>query len=190
MILKVFRAGAVAVLTASVAAQQPAPTPVSQDVKATVSIGDTAAPPNWELSVPVMVKMAEGAEVGRLTMRLAYPAKPLRYIRVKPTETLLRAGFDVKAAAPKVTGDTGSVELEFKPADKESTLLPSGTVAILVFKVGVDAEEKSASMTANDLKAWGPGPTAPAVTAVAKGPAVFVVSPAGLPIFGCFFYMH
>lgn len=190
MILKVFWASAVVVLTASMAAQQAAPPPVSPDVKATVSIGDTAAPPNWELSVPVSVKVAEGTDVGRLSMRLVYPAKPLRYLKVKATETLKRAGFDVKAAAPKVSGDTASVALEIQPADKGPAVLPSGTVAILVFKVLVDAEEKSWSMTAKDVKAWSPGPTAVAVNAAAAGPGIFVVSPAGLPIFGCFFYMH
>lgn len=189
MILKVLGACAVVVLTASsVAAQEATPSATSGAV--TVTVGDTTAPPEWELSVPVSVEVAEGAQVGRLSMRLVYPATPLRYVSVRATDTLKAAGFDIKAAAPKIEGDTASVALEVQPAGSEPAVVPSGRVAILVFNISVDAEEKSWPMAAEDVQAWAPGPNAAPVKAASGDPATFTVASPGLPIFACFFYMH
>lgn len=194
MVLKLSHMCAVVVLTgSSLAAQQPANTAAAAEPQVTVSIADTAAPPNWELSVPVSVTFAAGAEVGRLSMRLAYPARALRYETVKGTDTLKKAGFDVTASAPPPAGkeETGAVSLEFRPAaGGNSKGLPSGTIAIVVFKVSVDAEEKNWPMRAEQVQAWGTGADAAEIKTAAGPEAKLTVSPAGLPIFGCFFYMH
>lgn len=186
----VSRVCAVVVLTASSVAAQEAPQPAAVDAKVTVAISDTTAPPDWELSVPVSVEVVEGSEVGRLSVRVVYPAAPLAYVGVKPTETLTKAGFGVKASAPAVTGENRSLTLEFEPAEKKPARLTSGRIAILMFKVAHDAEEKGWPMTAENVQAWGPGPSSPKLVAAAAGPATFTVASAGLPIFACFFYMH
>lgn len=223
MLLKVFRACFVLMLASSpVAAQDASQAKATSDARVTVAIGNTAAPPDWELSVPVSLTLADGAEVGRLSMRLVYPANALRYISLKGTETLKKAGFDVTTSAtasktddkPPTPGSTSKtahagapdkkdkddkdekeepveMSLEFRPvAGAAGKTLPSGRVAIVVFKVLVDAQTKSWPMTAKDVQAWGVGASAAELTAAAAPAAKFTVSPPGLPIFGCFFYMH
>lgn len=219
MVLNVFRACLVMMLAASpVAAQHAVPGRPAADPRVTVTIGNTAAPPEWELSVPVSLTLGDGAEVGRLSMRLAYPASALRYVSLKPTETLTKAGFDVTTSAvpskadvttstphrrPKTPAakplaskdsnkeETAEIPLEFRPvAGVGGKTLPSGRVAIVVFKVLVDAQTKSWPMSSTNVQAWGLGPSAAELTAAAAAPAKFTVSPPGLPIFGCFFYMH
>lgn len=206
MVLTVFGAWLLIVLAVSPVVAQDAKPAASADAVVTVAIGDTAAPPDWELSVPVALTVAEGAEVGRLSMRLGYPANALRYVSVNGTETLKTAGFEVttsataskskispSASAGKKTKkeETGEIALEFRPAaDSGGKSLPSGRVAIVVFKVLVDAEAKSWPMTAKDVQAWRTAAGAAEVKTAAAPAAKFTVSPAGLPIFGCFFYMH
>lgn len=192
MVLNLVHVCAVAVLSGlPLPGQEPVTPTQAAEPQVTVTIRDTAAPPNWELSVPVTVTLAAGAEVGRLSLRLPYPTKALRYESVKGTDTLKKAGFDVTGSAPATKLETGAVSLEFRPAvGTESKGLPSGTVAIVVFKVQVDAETKDWPMKVEDVRAWGPGTTAAELKAAAGPDAKFTVSPAGLPIFGCFFYMH
>lgn len=194
MIVQVFSACALVLLTAtSVAAQEPVPPPSGtkdEDAKVTVSIRDTAAPPEWELSIPVSIKVAENAEVGRLSMRLVYPVKALRYTSVRATEALKDAGFAVRASPPKITGDTAALALEIRADGQKQTRLPSGTVAIVVFRVAKNAPEKSWPITARDVEAWGVLPGSPRLTAAAAGAGKFTVTPPGLPILSCFFYMH
>lgn len=158
----------------------------------TVTIADTAAPQEWEVSVPVAVKLTDGTQIGRLSMKLVYPAKVLRYASVKSTDSLKGAGFEVKADAPVITGTTGTLPLAFEPTPAAAAAkgIPSVRIAIVVFKVVKDAEEKSWPMTTKDVQAWAFGNAATPVSAASGPPAKFVVSPAGLPIFGCFFYMH
>jgi hypothetical protein len=186
--LQVVCAWAVVLLTAtSVAAQEtPATNP---DAKVTVSIRDTAAPPEWELSIPVSVKVAADAEVGRLSMRLVYPVKALKYTSVRATEALKDAGFNVTASAPKITGDRATLALDIRADGQKQTPLPSGTVAIVVFKVAKNAPEKSWPITARDVEAWGALPDSPRLAASASA-GKFTVTPPGLPILSCFFYMH
>ena len=199
MMRSVFGACALAMLACVQAAAQEAKPSTPQDTKpsqtaaeapVTVTIADTAAPQEWEVSVPVAVKLTDGTQVGRLSMKLVYPAKVLRYASVKSTDTLKGAGFDVTAGTPVITGDTGALPLEFKPtAAAAAKGIPAARIAIVTFKVVKDAEEKSWPMTTKDVQAWAFGDTSP--VKAASGPAAkFVVSPAGLPIFGCFFYMH
>lgn len=186
-----FRALAVVVLSAaSATAQQTAQPAAPTDAKVTVSLDDTTAPPDWELSVPVSVQVAEGTEVGRLSVRISYPTAAVSYLGVKATETLTKAGLAMKASDPTTKGETASVELEFAPAEKKPAALPSGRIAIVTFKVAHDAEEKGWPMTAEDVRAWSTAPGAAALQAAAKGPATLTVASAGLPIFACFFYMH
>ena len=224
MVLKVFRAYFVLMLAASpVAAQSAAQAKATSDARVTVAIGTTAAPPDWELSVPVSLTLADGAQVGRLSMRLVYPANALHYVSLKGTETLQKAGFEVTtsakpskadekpaapgstsktpphAAAGKTAGKTADEDklepaemlIEFRPAaGAAGKALPTGRVAIVVFKVRVDAATRTWPMTASDVQAWGVGTSGAALTAAAAPAAKFTVSPPGLPIFGCFFYMH
>lgn len=190
MVLTLFHVCAVVLSVLPLAAQEPVTPGQTAEPQVTVSLRDTAAPPNWELSVPVSVTLAAGAEVGRLSMRLPYPAKVLRFENVKGTDTLKKAGFEVTGSAPAKL-ETGAVSLEFRPAaDASSKSLPSGTIAIVVFKVQVDAETKDWPMSAEDVRAWSPGTNAAELKAASGPAAKFTVSPAGLPIFGCFFYMH
>lgn len=203
MVLKGLGASLLVILGVSPVLAQEAAAPTG-DPAVTVSIGDTAAPPEWELSVPVTLAIAKGSNVGRLSMRLEYPARALRYVSVRGTDTLKTAGFEVRASPPATTSDvkgsapaardkeqTGELGLEFRPAagSGEKTL-PSARVAIVVFKVLVDAQAKSWPLTPKDVQAWGAGPAAAEVKTAAAPAAKFTVSPAGLPIFGCFFYMH
>ena len=172
--------------------QEAKPSQTAAEAPVTVTIADTAAPQEWEVSVPVAVKLTEGTHVGRLSMKLVYPAKVLRYASVKSTDSLKGAGFEVTAGAPVVTGETGALPLEFKPTAAAAAAkgIPPARVAIVVFKVVKDAEEKSWPMTTKDVQAWALGSAATPVIAASGPAAKFVVSPAGLPIFGCFFYMH
>ena len=118
MVLNLFHVCAVVVLSGfPLPAQEPVTPGQAAEPQVTVSIRDTAAPPNWELSVPVSVTLADGTEVGRLSMRLPYPAKVLRFESVKGTDTLKKAGFAVTGSAPTTTLETGAVSLEFRPAD-------------------------------------------------------------------------
>lgn len=193
MPLDVIRACAVVLLAATpVAAQEPAaPAPAVQDAKVVVTIGDTAAPPEWELSVPVALKVSDDASVGRLSLRVVYPSKALTYASVRASETLKKAGFGVTGATPKVTGDNGEVAVTIQPAaGAKHEPLPSGTVAIVVFKVSKDAPEKTWPMSAAGVQAWGDLPDAPKVAAAAGPAGKFMVTPPGLPILSCFFYMH
>lgn len=184
------RACALAMLTASSAAAQEPAARAPTDAKAIVTIGDTAAPPEWHLNVAVAVNLAPEAEIGRLSARVLYPTKVLKYTKVRATDTLKRAGFDVTAAEPEITGETSSVTLDIKPARRTASALPSGTLAILELKVDAKAPQKSWPITAADIRAWGPLPQAAEVTAAYQGPAKFLVTPPGLPILSCFFYMH
>ncbi|MBA2306348.1 MAG: hypothetical protein H0W08_27470 [Acidobacteria bacterium] len=187
------RACAVLVLTAtSMAAQEPTPpSTLSQDAKVTVTIGNTAAPPEWELSVPVSLKVTADAEVGRVSLRLLYPTKALRYTSVRASETLKKANFDVKGGTPKIANENGEIMLTIQPAaGQKPDRLPSGTVAIVVFRVTKDAPEKSWPMTAESVEAWGTLPEAASVSAAAGPAGKFIVTPPGLPILSCFFYMH
>lgn len=171
--------------------QEAKPSPPAAEAPVTVTIADTAAPQEWEVSVPVAVKLTDGTQVGRLSMKLVYSSKVLRYSSVKSTDTLKGAGFEVTAGTPAITGETGALPLEFKPTAAAAAAkgIPTARIAIVVFKVVKDAEEKSWPMTTKDVQAWTFGDTSP-VKAASGPPAKFVVSPAGLPIFGCFFYMH
>lgn len=181
----------VGLIASSVAAQEAVPPAATQDAKVTVLIADTTAPSEWELRVPVSVKLAEGAEVGRLSMRFVYPSKILTFVSANATETLKGAGFGVTAEAAKIEGDVASVALTLQPADKKLTVLPAGVVTIVVLKVAEDAEEmKSWSLTAEDVKAVGRAPKAVELKAVAGQAGTLLIAPGGLPIFNCFFYMH
>jgi hypothetical protein len=183
---QVFCACAALVLAASsVTAQQ-----VQPDTAVTVSIGDTTAPPDWELAVPVEAELAEGAQVERLSVTVTYPTAAVEYVAVRGTETLKNAGFDVKAGTPAKKGETASIKLDFAPAEKKTGTLPSGRLAIIDFKIAHDAEEKAWSMAAEEVQAWGPAPAAPALRTAAAKPATLTVVSGGLPIFACFFYMH
>jgi hypothetical protein len=158
----------------------------------TVIVADTAAPQEWEVSVPVALKLADGTQVGRLSMKLVYSSKVLKYASVKSTETLKGAGFEVSAGTPEVNETTGELPLEFKltPGATSPKGIPSARIAIVVFKVVKDAEEKTWPMSTKDVQAWAFGAGGAPVKTASGPPAKFVVAPAGLPIFGCFFYMH
>ena len=123
-------------------------------------------------------------------MRLIYPVKALRYTSVRATEALKDAGFNVTASAPKITGDSAALALDIRAAGQQQTALPSGTVAIVVFRVTKNAPEKSWPITARDVEAWGVLPGSPRLTAAAASAGKFTVTPPGLPILSCFFYMH
>lgn len=179
---------AILALTAPVAAGQT--TPPSPPPPVTVSIADTAAPPEWELRVPLSVKVEDGVTVGRMTFRVTFPAPPLEYTGLKVTDTLDYLGFGATAGKPAVTGGIASIDLELKPVKAEWKPLRSGVATILIFKVAVDAEEKSFPIRAEDVKAWTPPPAATAIKAGSEREAMFVVAPPGLPIFACYFYMH
>ncbi|MEO5895557.1 MAG: hypothetical protein ABIS06_07640 [Vicinamibacterales bacterium] len=174
----------------AIAGQDPAPPTAQVSAQVKVSIGDTAAPPEWELSIPVGLNVLYGTEAGRVTMELRYPAKALNYVKIKATEKLKDAGYDVKAGKPVVTGETATIALEFLPASASAKTLPSGTTAILVFKVAVTAPEKTFPITVENIRAWGPRPAAATLTAASARAATFIVTPPGLPILSCFFYMH
>jgi hypothetical protein len=190
MTRQVFRACAALVLAASPVTAQQAPAQKTPDAAVTVSIGDTTAPPDWELSVPVAAELAAGAQVGRLSVTVTYPKAAVEYVGVRGTETLKNAGFDVKAGTPASKADIGSVALEFAPAQNKTGTLPPGRIAIIEFKIAHDAEEKAWEMAAGDVKAWGPAPAAPVLKTAAAAPATLTVASGGLPIFACFFYMH
>ena len=173
------------------AAQEPKPTDPATQAPVTVIVADTAAPQEWEVSVPVAVKLDDETRIGRLTMKLVYSSKVLKFASVKSTETLKGAGFEVTAGTPVVNAETGELPLEFKltPGATSPKGIPSARIAIVVFKVVKDAEEKTWPMSTKDVQSWAFEGGAPVKTA--SGPAAkFVVAPAGLPIFGCFFYMH
>ena len=155
-----------------------------------ITVADTAAPQEWEVSVPIAAKLATGTQVGRLSLKLVYSSKVLKYDKVKSTDTLKGAGFEVTANTPVIAGETGTLPLEFKatPAAAGAKGIPTARIAIVVFKVVKDAEEKTWPMTTKDVEAWAFGNDASPVKAASGPPAKFVVSPAGLPIFGCFFY--
>ena len=174
------------------AVQDPKPADPATQAPVTVIVADTAAPQEWEVSVPVAVKLEDGTQLGRLSIKLVYSSKVLKYASVKSTETLKGAGFEVAAGTPVVNETTGELPLEFKPTPGATSPkgIPSARIAIVVFKVVKDAEEKTWPMTTKDVQAWAFGAGGAAVKTASGPPAKFVVSPAGLPIFGCFFYMH
>ena len=87
------------------AAQDPKPADTAAQAPVTVIVADTAAPQEWEVSVPVAVKLEDGTQLGRLSMKLVYSSKVLKYASVKSTETLKGAGFEVTAGTPVVNGD-------------------------------------------------------------------------------------
>src|SRR5688572_30290171 len=70
----------VAVFAAS--AQQPAQ-PAADNPKVTIALGDVTAPPEWQLKVPFSIAIAEGTEVARVSARITYPPKILRFDRVE-----------------------------------------------------------------------------------------------------------
>jgi hypothetical protein len=191
MILKILTTAAFLMLgTRSATAQNPVPPAAGNpNAQVKVSVGDTAAPPSWELSVAVAVNVAYGEEAGRVTMVLKYPAKALNYLKTKSTEKLRDAKFEFKASKPVISGDTGAIALEFLPGSG-GKLLPTGTLAILVFKVAKDAPEKTYPMPVESIQAWAPLPGAGVLTAASARNATFIVTPPGLPILSCFFYMH
>jgi hypothetical protein len=192
MIVKVISTVAFVLLGAVMTRQDPAQqaAPVNANAQVKVSIGDTAAPPEWELSVPVGVDVAYGVEAGRVAMVLRYPAKALTYVKVKATDKLKEAGYDVKAAKPTITGETASIALELFPANASAKKLASGTLVILVFKVATDAPEKTYPVGVENIQALGPQPAGATLTSVSARAATFIVTPPGLPILSCFFYMH
>jgi hypothetical protein len=60
-----------------------------------------------------------------------------------------------------------------------------------VFKVANSAEEsKTWPLAAQDVKAEGLAANGPELKAAADRPGKLFIAPAGLPIFGCFMYMH
>jgi hypothetical protein len=92
--------------TSWVAGQDTGPRESAPDVA--VSIPDTAAPPEWELRIPVSVKPADQAGVARMRFKVIFPSPTLEYQSVDATEKLEEAGFLVKAEVPVLTGETGS----------------------------------------------------------------------------------
>lgn len=205
MMLSLVRAGVAAVLFATpvIAQDKPAETQEAGPPQVTISVVDTAAPPDWELSIPVDAVIAKDVDAGRLSLRLVYPSKPLKFMRIKPTDTLTNAGFQVKAAPAASQPPPPPADPKGKPADQMAALaitieparadakrLPSGRLAIAVFKVATNADEKSFDVKVEAVTARSMGPQAAALPAAAGKPAIFVVTPPGLPIFACFFYMH
>lgn len=205
--LSLVRACLAAVLFATpvFAQDKPAETKEPGSPQVTISVVDTAAPPEWELSIPLDATIAKDIDAGRVTLRLVYPAKPLKFMRIKPTETLTNAGFQVKAApaasqpAPppppadpksKPADEMAALEITLEPAGADARRLPAGRLAIAVFKVATNADEKSFDVTVEAVTARSMGPQAATLAAAAGKPAIFVVTPPGLPIFACFFYMH
>lgn len=194
--------GAVLAAAPVFAAQDASQTPAGPP-QVTVSVVDTAAPPDWELSIPVDTTIASDIDAGRLALRLIYPAKPLKFLRIRPTETLTNAGFAVKAAPAPAPPAEAPADPKGKPPDEMAALsitfegsgaaakrLPSGRLAIAVFKVATNADEKSYDVKVEAVTAQGTGPKPAPLTTAAGKPAIFVVTPPGLPIFACFFYMH
>jgi hypothetical protein len=192
MIGHLSRVCAVVLLAALAAhAQEATPSAPADAAKVTITIEDTTAPPDWELSVPVSVQMAEGVKVGSLAFKMTFPAKAVKYTGVKATESLKSAGLDVKAGTPDVKEDVGTLALEVVRAEGNGPAeLPSGRIAIVMFTVAHDAEEGTFAMAAEEVQARTGGAGSAAVAAAAAEPATFTVASAGLPIFACFFYMH
>lgn len=172
------------------AGQQPSEPAQKGPASVTITIGDTAAPPEWHLSVPLAATVQPAAEVGRLSLLIVYPSKVLTFGKARPTDTLRKAGFDIIAGPTKVSGETGWLAVELKASRKDSDTLPSGTLGILEFKVDKDAPQKTWRMTAEEINAWSPQPDARKLTVAYTGPASVLVTPPGLPILSCFFYMH
>lgn len=173
------------------AGQEQAPAPAAAPTALVkISVGDTAAPPEWELSIPVAINVAYGTEAGGVSLRIRYPAKALKYLKVKTTESFRDAGYAVAIGKPVVSAESGSLTLEVAPSRPAAKPLPSGTAAILVFKVATDAPEKTFPIGVEDIRAWGPQTRASQLTAASARAATFIVTPPGLPILSCFFYMH
>ncbi len=172
------------------AAAAPAQEPPAEP-KATLSIQNAMAPPEWELRVPVTLTVPDVLQIGRLKTRITYPTNMIDFQKVQATNTLKEAGYDLKVDIAKPTGTAGSVQVETVAAFQKGKRLPSGIIAILVFKVANDAKEgDSFALTAEDVHAWGLKAGSGEVKVVAEVAATVTVSPAGLPIFNCFFYMH
>jgi hypothetical protein len=177
-------------LAAQASSEQPSST--SRQPPATVVVGDATAPPNWEVRVPVSLKVDSGIEVGRLTLRIVYRPDVLQFLRVERPQPLEEAGFDVKAETLKDSDPQGtaSLRLTADPTADPPRALPVGPVANLVFKVANDAEPGTSPVGARDVSAWQPAPATAAVEAGAGAEATVTIAPEGLPIFACFFYMH
>lgn len=196
---------ACALVTASlcyVTAQQPAP---ASPARVTVVVNDATAPPDWETRLPLSLVLADGTDTGRITMKLGYPAKILRFERIERAEGLEKTGIEIKATAtpPAKDADTGTVTVEIGTG-KGATSIPSGVLGNAVFKViytepdplAVGAEEAAKAaqqdkfpVTAESVQAFGiAAPFAP-LSATGRA-ATFTIAPGGLPIFACFFYMH
>jgi len=173
-------------------AQDTSAAAVQPEGKATVVLGSATAPPEWEVRVPISLTLGEGTQVGRFTIRIAYPAQVLRYIKVERSEPLEKAGLDVKAEPVKgaAGADTAHLQIEIVASAKESKPIPSGVIANVVFNVTDKAEPRSWPITVDEVKAWAPSPSSAELKSADGRPGTLTVAPPGLPIFACFFYMH
>jgi hypothetical protein len=181
------------VLLASVvaAAQETTGAAPQAPAQVTISLADVIAPPEWEMRVGVSMATAEGAEVGRVTMRVGYPAAVLQFLRAESSEELKGAGVELRGQT--VNGPAGAetawVQVE-APAATPRKALPSGRLGTLLFKVAETAEPRDWPLTVADVHAWGVSPPPAELKAAAAPAAKMTVAPPGLPIFACFFYMH
>jgi hypothetical protein len=168
------------------------PSTTTPEPKASISLADATAPPNWELRIPVSLKLAAGTEVGRVTARIVYRPEVLKFESIQRSDTLGKAGLDVKVEPLKDSAEPGTASLRLEvPAASGGVKVPAAVLGILVFRVMDEAKEGTTPITVMDVRAWAPGGGSAPVVEAGPGPvATVTIAPGGLPIFACFFYMH
>lgn len=158
--------------------------------KVTVTVGDAMAPPEWIVRVPVSLGLAEGAQIGQLTMELTYPSKVLSYVRFEPDEALKSAGAEVTVEAPQAPDEQrGMVVVKATASKDKGKPIPPGILLYLVFQVASGAEPGPLTLETRKARVEGWSPDQKVSLSEVK-PATLTVAPGGLPALGCFFYMH
>jgi hypothetical protein len=148
-----------------------------------LDLGFDMTAPGDQVSVPVLLEVPEGVQVGRTTNEVAFPTKILSFAEAKTELKGAKVETAVKADAKNKDLSIVTVTVSSPEA------IPTGVVASLVFKVAKDADGKEPVKLGNVARVFGPGSDPRPIEPVEGRDGEVKLSGAP-PVIACFFYMH
>jgi hypothetical protein len=187
-----FAFGALAVLFSFASVLRPdiASAQAGDDAQNTVTLGESGAPPDSPVTIPVSVATVPGAKLGAVTIRLTFPKDQLTFDKAEPSGLAVAVDAKLRSDVKAASADSSVLETRVSTIDPggKRDPIPTGPVAYLSFRIGKAVKSGTtipltlvAEMETTDTP---PKPIAP--VKAETGP----LTVADAPVPACFFYMH
>jgi hypothetical protein len=156
----------------------------------TITFGDSAAPPDAEVVVPMSMSVPDGIPVGAIDVRLGFPKSQLAFVKIEPSGLAIGVGAELQAEVAEQAG--GQILLQLRVFTKRDgngqKPLPTGPLAYVAFKIDKSAKPETEIPLAHEATAsTTEAPPRPITPVVAAPVAITVARP---PVPACFLYMH